>query len=109
MPRKPRGPRNSSGDAERRAARHWLNDQAIIHLRRACRLIIILVVVFGILLPMANYTAIRLVVIALALCTIGMVVFTSRAETAPAMLLRTGLAVLLLTIMGTVEVLVTRT
>jgi hypothetical protein len=57
---------------------------------------------------MANFTPIRLVVIALAVCVISMVVFAFRASTAPAMLWRTGLAVVLLTAMGTVDVLVSR-
>lgn len=107
MPRKSRGPGRSLGDAERRIARDWLNKQAIIHSRRACWTIIILVAVFGILLPMAQFTPILLAVIALALGTASMVVFAFRAETATSMFMWTMLATAFLAVMFTVEVLVT--
>lgn len=80
----------------------------MVHLRRSGRLAIILVVVFGILLPVAQFTPIKLIVIALAVCTIGAVAFAFRAGTAPAMLARTLLAVLLLAATLTIEVLMTK-
>jgi hypothetical protein len=78
----------------------------MVHLRRAGRLTIVLVVIFGILLPLAQFTAVKLIVVALALCTIGAVAFAFRAATSPAMLARTLLAVALLAATLTVGVLV---
>lgn len=80
------------------------SDPAVKLLHQSCHLIMIVAVVFGIVLPLARFEVILLTVVALALCTIGMAIFAKGARTAPIMLLRAFLAILLLGLTMTAQV-----
>lgn len=84
---------------ERAAERkQWHSDPAMNMLRRSCHITILLAAVFGVVLPLVRFEPILLLVIPVALVTIGMAIFAIRAPTAPVMLLRTLGTILLLAV-----------